>query len=468
MSSAIFYHERLNFVLRGPALISILLLVVAFAYAGWSGDRWRDAQLDSVNSFEAQKLEALAAYRAELAEIESGAKEPGPFDANPMSITIPAVLPPASLADFAVGHADLHPASAEISTWRNLSSVFGRYQFDNPTTLSATSFDLALVVIVLMPVVMIAVSFDALASERARGTLAMILTSPVTLSRLVWTRLAIRNGLVWLVAVLAMLVLAVVNDGGGDRMARLVLWLGTSLLYAFFWFATIAFCVARFRSATATAGSLVGLWLLFTLALPATFATLAESMYPTPSRLAFLSEIREAQGDTNRNLAKLTEGFLMDHPDLTVGDEGMPSYLRAAFLSNEAARESTRPIVEAYDSARDGRDQTIRWAQYLSPSIIAQRLLMQSAGADLGRQFRFQGQVHAALADLAATVGPAVVSRNRMALADFDQLRPFTFADVSTGQIARQALFPVAFLFALSLAIAVSAHRLLGRDRLRE
>ncbi|MEM9208157.1 MAG: DUF3526 domain-containing protein [Pseudomonadota bacterium] len=446
MIGAILRHERLSFLFRGPALLALALVVVSFAYAGWSGDRWRDARLDSALDFETQKLEALADYRQQLIDIETGDEAPGPYDANPMSVTIPAVLPPAALADFAVGQADLHPSSAEISTWRNLSSVFGRYQFDNPTTLASTAFDLALVIIVLMPVLMIAVSFDVLAGERSRGTLAMILASPVTLSKLVWTRLAFRNGLIWLIAIAVMAMLVVLNDAGGDRLARFGLWLGASLLYALFWFVTIAFCVSRFRSATATAGSLVGLWLLFTLALPATFATLAESLYPTPSRLAFLSEIREAQGNTNRNLAKLTEGFLMDHPDLTVGDEGMPSYLRAAYLSNEAARESTRPIVDAYEAARAGRDRTIRWAQFLSPSIIAQRLLIQSAGADLGRQFRFQNQVHRALADLSAAIGPSVVSRNRMTLDRFDELNTFTFDDVAASDIARAGAPPAGFL----------------------
>jgi len=466
MTAAILYHERLNFLLRGPALLAILLISIAFGYAGWSGDRWRDAQLDSVRAFEAEKLEAFAEYRSQLAAIESGEVEPGPYDANPMSVSIPAVLPPAPLADFAVGHGDLHPASAEISPWRNLSSVFGRYQFDNPTTLASTAFDVALVVVVLMPIVMIAVSFDVLAGERSRGTLAMVLASPVPLTRLAWTRLAIRNGLVWAVAVAAMLVLAAVNDAGGDRFARLALWIGASLLYALFWFAVIAYCVARFRSATATAGSLVGLWLLFTLALPATFATLAEALYPTPSRLAFLSEIREAQGETNRELAKLTEGFLMDHPDLTVGDESLPSYFRAAYLANEAARESVRPIVAAYDDARAGRERTIRWAQYLSPAIIAQRLLMQSAGADLERQFRYQSQVHSALADLSATVGPAVVSRNRLTLEEFDRLRPFEFADVTPQRIAAGASVPTIFLLVVSMAIGFLAHRQFQRQQL--
>ena len=465
MNRAILYHERLNFIRRGPALAVVALVLVVFAYAGWSGDRWRDAQLVNLEVFETQKKEELAEFRVQLADIEAGNVEATPYDANPMSILIPATLPPSSLADFAVGHADLHPASAEITTWRNLSSVFGRYQYDNPTTLSSSSFDIAMVVVVLMPLLMIAVSFDVLASERSRGSLAMVLATPLRLSELVWTRLAFRNGILWLVAGTAMLMLAFVNDAGGDRIARIGVWFGISILYALVWYTLIAYCVARCRTATATVASLVGAWLLFTLALPATISTLAEALYPTPSRLAFLSEIRIAKGETNRNLADVTQGFLMDHPELTIGDESVPSYYRAAFLSTQAARETTRPIVEAYDAARAGREQTVRWAQYLSPSIIAQRLLHLSAGADLERQHRFQAQVQSRLDELAGTVGPAVVSQNRLSLAEFDRLEPFEFEDTSTHSIASSAIGPGLFLIAVSFAFGFAANRRLTDER---
>lgn len=468
MTGAILFHERISFLRRGPAVAALLLVVAALVYAGWSGERWRDAQFESLQAFESERLDALAEYRSQLAAIEAGEVEASPYDANPMSITFPAVLPPGALADFAIGHADLHPSSAEISPWRNLSSVFGRYQFDNPTTLASSAFDVALVVIVLMPIIMIAVSFDVLAAERARGSLAMVLVSPVRLSRLVWTRLLFRNGVLWLVAAAVMLVLVLANGGEGDRLARFGLWLAASLLYGLVWLAIIGFCVARFRSATATAGSLVGLWLLFTLALPATFATLAEALYPTPSRLAFLSEIREAQGETNRRLSQLTAGFLMDHPDLTVGDESLPAYFRAAFLSNEAARESTRPILEAYEKARAGRENTVRLAQFLSPPIIAQRLLMQSAGADLERQHRYQSQVQDSLGNLADVVGPAVVSRNRLSIDQFDQLEAFEFEERSPRQIAAGAAGPVVFLILLSLVVGAAAQRRLAQETLRD
>jgi len=468
MSAGILYHERLTFLARGPALLAFVLIAVAIGYAGWSGDAWRDARAVSVERFEAEKLQALNAWEEELRAVEARRAPPDPYAANPMSITFPAVLPPASLADFAIGHADLHPDSAEISPWRNLSSIFGRYQFDNPSTLSVSAFDIASVLILVMPVLMIAVSFDVLASERSRGSLAIVLSSPMRLTRLVWTRLLFRNGLLWLTAIAVMTVLLIVNDSGGDRYARFALWLGVSLVYGAFWLAVIAFCIARFRSATNTAAAMVGAWLVFVLAMPAAIATLTEAAYPTPSRLAFLSEIRTAQGDTNRNLADMTRGFLMDHPDLSVGSDEVPSYFRAAFLSNDAAREATRPILDAYEDARAGRAQTLTFAQYLSPAIIARRLLGAAAGADLDRQHRFQAQAREALAGLAATIGPAVVSQNRLSMAQFETLQPFAFEGRSVAHILRESWAPLVFLILVALIFGAVAHRRLDTVALHD
>lgn len=463
MIRAIVFHERLNFLHRGPAWIVAIIAVAALGYAGWSGDQWRDAQQHSVEAYAAQKTQSLSRWRAKLVAIETGSVEASPYDANPMSITLPAVLPPASLADFATGHADLQPASADISPWRNGASVFGRYQFDNPTTLSSSSFDVAFVVIVLMPLLMIAISFDVLATDRQRGSLSMIMATSVSASTLLWTRLAFRNGLLWLVAVAFMTLLAALQDSGGDRYARFLLWLAISLCYGCVWISIIAYSVARVRSPSGTAGVLVGVWLLFTLAMPAGIASLSEALYPTPSRLAYLSEIRTAQGETNRNLANLTDEFLMDHPELTVGDESVPAYYRAAFLSNEAARTATAPILEAYDTARQGREGTVGWAQFLSPSVIAQRLLMMSAGADLQRQHRFQTQVQDALSQLAAAVGPAVVSRSRITAQEFDLLEPFSFADIKPKDMFLQAGGPFLFLILLSILLGALAQKAVSR-----
>lgn len=456
--------ERKRFVQRGAGLAALLLIAVAMFYAGWSGQQWRDSQSKSLDVFQTGGLAELAEWRAELETIERGEEAPSPYAANPMNISFPAILNPSPLGDFAIGHASLHPASAEISAWRNSSNVFGRYQFDNPLPLAVGSFDLKLVITMLMPILMIAVSFDVLARDREQHSLGMILAAPVSLAKLAWTRLLFRNGLLWSCAVLVMTLLLWINEYETGRVARFGIWLAISLCYGGFWLALIALCVARLRTAAQAVAVLASLWVLFTLAIPSAVSTAAEASYPTPSRLAFLAEIRTAQGETNLNLASLTDSFLTDHPDLTVGDEGVPSYFRATFLSNEAAEERTRPIIQAYEDARANRASLLAWAQLLSPSIIAERSLSLAAGADLERQYAYQTQVYDALGGLASSVGPAIVSRNRISLAMFDELPPFSFQDRTNTSLGREVFPPTLFLFLLSVALMVAAHRLFRRE----
>ena len=376
-----------------------------------------------------------------------------------MNIAFPATLPPGALGDFAVGHTDLHPSSGEISPWNNLSTLFGRYQFENPAMLVAGSFDVALVAIVVMPLLMIAVSFDMLSRERTRGTLALTLCAPISLARMLWTRLLFRNGVLWLSAIAAMSALVLMNDTGGDRHARFGWWLTASLVYWGFWLGLIAFVVARFRHATQTAAVMAGLWFALVVAMPGLVSAIADAIYPTPSRLALLSEVREIESATSRDLADLTDRFLTDHPELTVGDEGVPEFFRAAFLTNDAARQVTAPIVDGFELARYARARALSLAQYLSPAIVAQRLLHLLADADLERQHRFQAQARQALFELADAVGPAIVSRNRITVAEFDDLPAFAFVDRTLAEVRSEFLFPLAFLVAVSLWLAVAASR---------
>ena len=464
MLRAIVYLEARDFLLRGSAVFALGLVVLSTGYAGWSGDRWRDSLSLSLEEFAAAEGVALQKWRSELAGIEKGEVEPSPSVANPMGISFPAVLRPGSLGDFASGHTDLLPQTAVVSPWRNVSDLFGRYQFDNPQSLAVGSFDVALVVVVLMPLLMIGISFDVLARERARGSLTVVLCAPVPLARFFWVKLLFRNGVLWLGAVLTMFALLLLNDAGGDRAARFAWWVGVSLAYGGLWLAMIAFVAARLRHATQVAATLAGLWFLFTFAIPGTVSTATEAAYPTPSRLALLSDIRSVQGATNRDLASVTDQFLFDHPELTVGDEGVPSFYRAAFLSNHAASESTAPIVEAFGRARSERAQALDWAQYLSPAIATQRILIRLAGADLGRQHRFQEQTQQALADLSEAVGPAVVSRNRITVSEFDELPPFTFVDRTLKETSARFAGPLFFLVLIGAALAVAAHQKLKNE----
>ena len=85
-------------------------------------------------------------------------------------------------------------------------------------------------------------------------------------------------------------------------------------------------------------------------AVPAIGGALAEASYPPPSRLVFLSEMREGEVTAIRDTAALTAGFLADHPELTVSDEAAPGFYRSNFLANREAARRTTPVLELFKS----------------------------------------------------------------------------------------------------------------------
>lgn len=56
-------------------------------------------------------------------------------------------------------------------------------------------------------------------------------------------------------------------------------------------------------------------------------------------------------------------------------------------------------------------------------------------------------------------LGPAIVSRNRISVAQFDALEPFEFRDISARQVVISASGPLLFLLLLSIAVGVAAQR---------
>ena len=431
------------------AVITFVVSVYALTAAGTYHGRNQETHTDFTRSIETR----LQAWHDELTAIETGEDSRSAYAARPMNLRFPATLPPAPLAEFAVGAGMLLPHSAAITPWKNTANLFTNYQFANPTLLRYGTIDMSFVIVILLPLVMIAVSFDILAADRSTKRLQSILSQSIGPGQVMWTRLVFRNGVV-LVAVL-LPVLAVALAGGGfppstDRLARFAIWLIAAGVYAVFWLAVIAFVATRVRRAETVAATLVTVWGLLTLAIPAVAGTVGEAAFPTPSRLAYLSAMRSAQADANREVDRLTAGFLLDHPELTVGDESVPAYYRAAYLANREVETRTSTILEQYERALEGRRQFIGWLQYLSPAIVAQNALSAAAGADADRYYRFQKEARGALRDLSALVGPAVVARQRITLADFDRYRPYAFEETPTPDLAGRLSAPVGFLVLLS------------------
>lgn len=442
------------------ALVVALVVLVSLA-AVLSGRAHVDRTVTAQKDFTQKSATALAEWRDALETIERAGASTSPYDAQPMNIRIPASLPPSPLGDFAIGATTLHPSMTEITPWSNSVNLFGEYEFANPTTLALGRFDLAFVAVVIIPLLMIVVSFDVLAADRESGRLRLGAAQRADRSSGVFARLLVRNGAIWagFAATLVFALIASPSVMSADRVAHFAAWTAICLVYFSFWVAVIAAAVAWIRRGDAAAAVLAAAWALLVFALPGLTAGTADFLNPPPARLAYLSEMRAAQGAAEREADRLTEGFLRDHPTLTVSDEEVPGYFRSAFLANRETERRTAGILEDFVRSADARRAIADRAQYLSPPLIVHRALVAVAGADIDRMLAFKAEARRALGRLSDAVASAVITKRRISLAEFDRLERFQFGDAPLSRTLARFAIPIAYVLALTGLLLILARR---------
>lgn len=200
-------------------------------------------------------------------------------------------LAPTSALDPGVG------AYAGIAVWMeahyqdpaNLRAAEDRVELGRFTDLSP-----AWLWQVLVPLLVIALGFDALAGERERGTLPLLLGGGVRARTLLAGKalaLALVFGAPLLLLVVTQLVVAWPSPAAGDLLLRTLAWALGHALYAGAWTAaTLATSLYCARSRTALI-ALLAAWTLATLLAPRLSILVAETMAPIPSAGEFSSAI---------------------------------------------------------------------------------------------------------------------------------------------------------------------------------
>ena len=468
--AAIRSFERRALLSDRTSLFLLGLFAAICLYALWSGAAHRSAIEGAVTAFVEAEAADMTAWRDRLVAVETGATEEDRWAGLALDATAPAVARLGVLADLSVGVSDLQPSTARVSQWRTVDKLFGNYQFHSPGALAAGPFDLAFVVIFIMPLIMIVLAYDALADDRERGRLGMILSQPISVRSLAYARLRVRLG-----AVLALLGGALALGfllGAGDaemgaRAAHLTGWAAVALAYFAFWFMLIAWIVSMNRRSETTALLLTAIWAATCLASPAVLSAATEAAYPTPSRLAYLSEIRAEANEAYKARADVMQGMLMDHPELTVENYSLPEYVRTAFLVSRTVDSHVQPVLEEFDAVQAERSALLQRFQYASPAVLALQAFNQVAGTSLDRQKRFEREARAFKRALADRLEAKALSGERLTVAEYDALPEFQFEEAAFSSTLGRIATPTIFLAALAALFFALASGNLNRLQTR-
>jgi ABC-2 type transport system permease protein len=473
MLTHIIKNEWRNMLADKTVWVAAALFAASAAYAAINGLAWTNFQratIDEARTEEAGRYEAL---KRQIAEYERNAPEKlsrfsDPRDAAAAGRNVGqryAVMPPAPLAALSIGQSDLLPYYFKVST-RSEQTFVAADELENPTNLLAGRFDMAFAVIYLLPLLILAVSYNFLSDERETGTLPMILAQPVDLRSVVLSKIALRflvvAGLVLGLSLIAFLTSGVNSLDREDVFVRAVLWTAAVFAYILFWFsAAIAVNAFNWKSAT-NAVALAAFWLLFVILIPSLAGVLATAVYPTPSRVEMIGATRKASSAAAARGSEILAKYTEDHPELAQGEYDPTDAAMRTYAVQEAVDREIQPVLLRYDAQLEKQQNLVNSLRFISPAIVMQETLNDISGTGRARYQHFLAQVknfHAAWQNYFI---PRAFQKTKLTADVYENSPQFVWQEETTSDVASRAVFGLLGVFAFALAVAA-----LGLARIR-
>jgi len=373
-----------------------------------------------------------------------------------------ALLPTAPLSALAIGQGDVYPNYIKV-TARSLDALVSGDQIEHPLAVASGQFDAAFVVLFLYPLLIFAVSFDLTATERDRGTLRMVLAQPVTLGEVVAGKMIVRVLKLLIPMLLITVGTALFAPAGADFWPRAMLWAAAIVAYGAIWHGIALVVNARGFSAPANALILAGIWLLFAVVGPSCVNLLIAIRYPMPSRVEAAVQARAATQDATVQGSRQLGQFLQDHPTSgNVGREGMRQFAMLQAQRDQKVAERLQAVEGTFNAQLERQRRLASWLSVLSPTMIAQGVLLDVAGTSTDRFDQFRAEAASFQQQWKAYFEPRVLDAATLTAAEFAAAPSFEFVEEPFTLTARRVAMPIivmAIFAAVLIAIGFRSYR---------
>ncbi|BDC50535.1 hypothetical protein F183_A28510 [Bryobacterales bacterium F-183] len=448
------------------------LFALLLAYGLWNGIRWNEHRRTTIESVRKEQQQRLAALPGRIAQAPSQGL-PAFLDPRMPSVaggreaTPYLILPPQPLSGLSVGQSDLYPFYLRAST-QSASNILSADEIENPDNLLIGRFDLSFVLVYLFPLLILALSYNILSAEKEQGTLALTLSQPVSLGRLMLGKIASRAAVLLALAIGASAAAAAAT-GAPVLSVPFALWLAVLLVYAAFWFALAVFVNLLGKGSAVNAVLLSAVWVSLTMVVPSALHMLAGSLYPVPSRVEMIQAMREASREATAKGSTLMARYLEDHPELTPGGSSTVNAADAASRSLAVQEETERlmaPVLGRFDRQLEGQRAILQRLQYLSPAVLAQGAMNSLAGSGPERFEHFRTQTVGFLGRWRAHFARLVLAARMLTPADVERLPRFVYADEDPGAVVARVALSWLGIFIPSAVIVLLSWMRMSRTRI--
>jgi ABC-2 type transport system permease protein len=444
--------------------IGVVILTAAFGFGLSNGTRWVRFERQTIERELARESEDWTAWQEETRRIETGQAPDSPFSPRKAASMgtfygRTAVLPPGPFASTSIGQGDVHPYFYKVRGERR-DAFLNSQEMENPVNLLNGRFDVSFALIYLMPLVILAVSFDLLSGERDGGTLPWLMAQGVTPRNVILGKVVARG---WLVAATVSVVLVAGLFAVSELPDwRWLLWWFVASLYGAFWFAVGVLVNGRGWTSMTNAVALSATWVLLVVLMPGVIQLIAAVRAPVPSRAEMIEATRLIETEVRDQAPALLEDYYQQHPALRPARYDPLRYDFPVWwtaIQGEVDRRMT-PVLSRIDAARDRQQTVVTGLSVLSPALVVQEICNELAGTGWARQRRFEHQVTAFHRAHRAFYEPKAYGKVSLVSADYDRMPRFTFVEEQGWTVAIRAIRGLAILAGAVLVVALpTAHR---------
>ncbi|MEM9361845.1 MAG: DUF3526 domain-containing protein [Bacteroidota bacterium] len=367
-----------------------------------------------------------------------------------------AAMDPQPMAFVATGQGDLftHYVKPKVS---GDDFVLNFAEMTSPVQLLFGSFDLAFVIVYLLPLLIIAFSYNVLSAEKESGILRLLASQPIGIQTWVLQKLGLRFFWLSILVILTMtLVFFSVGVNPFTELATFFGLLALVMVYMLFWFALTFLINLWVGSSAKNAVVLLGLWVVFVLLVPSMLNQLGNTLYPMPSRTLMINEMRTLKADLAQKQDEILDNYLRDHPEYALNDTTQArGFYHRYMASQKLVKEELSPLINGYENQLVKQQNWVSSLKWSSPAVIVQESLNQIAGTSTQDYESYRKQVIGFAGTWRDHFLPFLFNNQDFSQKDYEGLPQFEYEQksyVSFGAVPivlliSIALFAFGFLF---------------------
>ncbi len=442
MKITVFKHEW-KIMRRRYSTWLLLGLLFSALLSGWfNGHSHAAALKQKIERIVGEQEEQYATLKNSFLEGSTeelkAAESPGKYGGL-HSLTLP-VQP---LAALTVGQSDISPQIIGVGVMNKQRLPQDRYGYENPIHLLNGAFDVAFVIIVLVPLIIIAMSYDIIADERERGILPLLLAAPVSMPQLLIGKIVLRFILVAGTCLLTLLI-SMIFSGQGPSISLPMFWTWMifTIAYILFWFALAAFVNIGRSSSVRNAIRLSMAWLAFVVIFPALVHVLIEMVHPVTPRLKAVNAAREKPMEYYAEKPRLAEQWYQRFPELKTEAQNAvtvkESFGAAFWLLQEEMDRRAAPVDKQIESEIARQQELLRFLSLISPSIALREAFNLISGTDVSRYQSFRKQAELFRLEWRKFFLPRAIHAHKMTPKDYMIIPVFDFKEAAGKSILFQ------------------------------